>query len=471
MALPILTRVQVRAWEAAAWASGQTETAVIDRVGQRLAERIRQLTCEGDLILLLVGQGHNGDDARAAIPYLNGRPCACLDVTNPANQLPELKKHLCHQPALIVDALFGIGLNRHLDASWVAIIEAVNNAGISVVSIDVPSGLDADKGEPLGDAVRAGLTFTVGTPKAGLLKTSAWPFVGRLEVSGDVGLGPIPECDAELWWIEQQDFAQFPPTRSVTSHKGSFGHLGIVAGSEGFHGAAVLATHAAQRAQPGLVTLHTMAESYWPAAAQLQSAMVRPWNPDSKLTSGYSALMVGPGLAAPEASDAFGMLTRKLWRDAKVPVVVDATALHWLSAEPLPKDVVRVITPHPGEAARLLKTTSESIQASRVESLREISKRFGDCWVVLKGHQTLIGRSSGEIFVNGSGNPKLAQGGSGDVLAGFIAGLLAQPALQTDVAKTVAYAVHEHGAAADRLCARQRNWMVEDLVRELGNAP
>jgi NAD(P)H-hydrate epimerase len=165
------------------------------------------------------------------------------------------------------------------------------------------------------------------------------------------------------------------------------------------------------------------------------------------------------------------MVTRKLWRDAKVPVVVDATALDWLSAEPLPRDVVRVITPHPGEAARLLKTTNERIQGSRVESLREISKRFGDCWVVLKGHQTLIGRSSGAVFVNSSGNPHLAQGGSGDALAGFVAGLLTQTALQTDIAKTIAYAVHEHGAAADRLCARQRNWMVEDLVRELGNAP
>ena len=109
------------------------------------------------------------------------------------------------------------------------------------------------------------------------------------------------------------------------------------------------------------------------------------------------------------------------------------------------------------------------MQANRAESLREISRRFGNCWVVLKGHQTLIGRSDGEIFVNPSGNPHLAQGGSGDVLGGFLAGLLAQPALQADVGKTICYAVWQHGAAADALQAVRENWVVEDLIAELGN--
>ncbi|MGC3959785.1 MAG: NAD(P)H-hydrate dehydratase [Verrucomicrobiota bacterium] len=127
------------------------------------------------------------------------------------------------------------------------------------------------------------------------------------------------------------------------------------------------------------------------------------------------------------------------------------------------------MTPHPGEAARLLKTTPQQIQQDRVHAVREISRRYGNCWVVLKGHQTLIGRSAGEVFVNPSGNPYLAQGGSGDVLAGFIAGLLAQPALQADVIRTVRYAVWQHGAAADVLQARCRNWLVEDLVHEIGN--
>ena len=161
-------------------------------------------------------------------------------------------------------------------------------------------------------------------------------------------------------------------------------------------------------------------------------------------------------------------LTQKIWRDLDLPVIVDASALDWLSAGAFSKNAIRIITPHPGEAARLLKTTAQKIQKNRVASLREISKRFGNCWVVLKGHQTLVGRSRGDIFVNPSGNPHLAQGGSGDVLAGFIAGLLAQPELQTDVGKTIRYAVWQHGATADMLHAKQTNWIVEDLVFAIG---
>jgi NAD(P)H-hydrate epimerase len=129
-----------------------------------------------------------------------------------------------------------------------------------------------------------------------------------------------------------------------------------------------------------------------------------------------------------------------------------------------------VLTPHPGEAARLLNWPVQKVQADRVNALREISKRFGDCWVILKGHQTLVGRSEGEIFVNPSGNPHLAQGGSGDLLSGFIAGLLAQPALQANVAKTLRYAVWQHGAAADQLQAARANWTIEDLADQIGNA-
>jgi NAD(P)H-hydrate epimerase len=137
---------------------------------------------------------------------------------------------------------------------------------------------------------------------------------------------------------------------------------------------------------------------------------------------------------------------------------------------------VRVLTPHPGEAARLLKTTPQRVQADRLGALREVSHRFGNAWVVLKGHQTLLGRSEGEVFVNPTGNPHLAQGGSGDVLAGFIAGLLAQPLLQQDPMRAVRYAVWRHGHAADVLSGwaagsrelRRAGWAVEDLLNQLG---
>jgi NAD(P)H-hydrate epimerase len=130
---------------------------------------------------------------------------------------------------------------------------------------------------------------------------------------------------------------------------------------------------------------------------------------------------------------------------------------------------IRIITPHPGEAARLLKTTVPRVQENRTHAVREISKHLGNCWVILKGHQTLIGRSTGEIFVNPSGNPHLAQGGSGDVLAGYIAGLMAQPKLQADSSRTLRYAVWQHGATADFLQRNTRNWIIEDLAAQIGN--
>jgi len=271
-------------------------------------------------------------------------------------------------------------------------------------------------------------------------------------------------------WIAPREFDGFPPARARETHKGSFGHLLVVAGSMGYHGAAVLAVRGAQRAQPGLVTLLTQEAVYYPIAAQLQSAMVNVWSADIHRFDKATAILVGPGLAAGDINDEVKGIFRRLWRDSAAPMVVDATALGWLVPHSLGKNVVRVLTPHPGEAAVLLRQSVAEIQANRERAVREISQRYGNAWVVLKGHETLVGRAEGEIHVNPTGNPHLAQGGSGDVLAGFIAGLLAQPALQPEAGRVVRYAVWQHGGAADQLQSRRKNWVIEDLVNELGNA-
>ncbi len=469
MALPVISISQMREWEQATWAAGQTEAQVIRRVGERIARRALELTRPNDFILLLAGKGHNGDDARAALPHLGDRRVELLNVTSPAASLRQLELFLGQNPALVVDALFGIGLNGPLDGDWIAFITRLNGAGTRLLAVDVPSGLNADTGETFGAAVQAALTLTVGAPKHGLLKPNAWPFVGRLEVLTDVGLLPCPHTD-ELNWSEAEDFRGFPPTRPAAGHKGSFGHLAVVAGSVGYHGAAVLAARGAQRAQPGLVTVFTHEPAYFQVAMQLQSAMVSAWSSSVRLPGDFSALLVGPGLASPEVPVELRNAIRRVWDDALVPVVADASALDWLPMGNVPRNAIRVVTPHPGEAARLMRATPARVQENRVSAVRDISKKFGDCWVVLKGHQTLIGRSTGEIFVNPTGNPHLAQGGSGDVLAGFIAALLAQPAMQADVGRGLRYAVWQHGAAADALQARQRNWTIEDLVNDIGNA-
>ena len=221
-------------------------------------------------------------------------------------------------------------------------------------------------------------------------------------------------------------------------------------------------------APPGLITLHTSETVYFAVAPQLQAVMVSAWPAAGKLPGSHDAILLGPGLAAADLPEHIKLLTRQQWGEAMTPVVADASALDWLPPDAVPRNALRVMTPHPGEAARLLGATAQQVQADRLKALRNVSRRFGDAWVVLKGHQTLVGRSTGEVYVNPSGNPHLAQGGSGDVLGGYLAGLLAQPALRADPLKAIRYAVWQHGAAADRLQAARPNWVTEDLVEALG---
>jgi NAD(P)H-hydrate epimerase len=458
----------MREWERQTWAAGQTESEVIRRVGKAVAEKALAMTDEGALVVILAGKGHNGDDARLAREHLQTRKVELLDVTDPASQMEHLKSLLAQSPALVIDGLFGIGINRQLSTQWVDFIDTLNATGARILSVDVPSGLDAETGKPQGTAVRAHRTLTVGAPKKGMLNSTAWEHVGLLDVTGDVGLVPCP-VKSEIMWTCACDFQNFPPRRTAAGHKGTYGHVGIIAGSTGFHGAAVLAAGGAQRAQPGLITLHALQNIYHPVAAQLQAVMVSPWNKAIEDLEKYTGILIGPGLAGKDLPDTAKALASELWIKSDSAMVVDASALGWLPQGATKTKAARLITPHPGEAARLLGRDAKTVQADRVRSLRELSKKFGKCWVVLKGHQTLVGRSSGPVFVNSTGNPHLGQGGSGDLLSGYLAGLLAQPPLQNDPERTIRYAVWQHGAAADWLQARRANWTVEDLGPLLGD--
>lgn len=458
----------MRAWEQASWAAGRSESTVIKRVGELVARRVSEWIGAGDRVLFLAGKGHNGDDARAAIPHLPNQQSRLVNVTDPVKERDEVVQALAERPALVVDGLFGIGLNRPLSPEWQALIKAINDAALPVLAIDTPSGLDAETGTVQGAAIRATVTLTVGAPKQGLLAATAIGQVGRLEVAPDIGLVPCPQT-AELNWILPADFAGFPPARQPQSHKGTYGHAVILAGSPGYHGAAVLAARGAMRARPGLVTVVTEPRVYGPVAAQLQAAMVHPWEPGFAFPESASAILVGPGLAAKDLPVGLRELARELWAKSALPVIADASALDLIAEVKPLTGAARVITPHPGEAARLLRMTTAEVQANRLAALRELSSRLGNCHVVLKGHQTLMGQSTGPVLVNGSGNPGLAQGGSGDLLAGFIAGLLAQPALREDVNELLAYAVWQHGASADVLERERQNWTVEDLATSLGS--
>jgi NAD(P)H-hydrate epimerase len=455
----------MREWEKASWAACRKPGDVIDQVGRAIARRMESLVRPGEKILFLAGKGNNGADARAARKHLSRLQGGIIvEAADPARGLQKFLASLdgC---AWIVDGLFGIGLDRPLDARWQKLIKAVNNSNRRMLAVDVPSGLNAQTGGVEGAAIRADLTLTVGAPKPGLLKAAQ--YVGRLEVLPDIGLTPCPFA-GELNWTVNTDFAHLPPRRPVESNKGTYGHLAIFAGSLGYHGAVVLAGQGAMRARPGLISIYPQPSVYAPVAAQSQAIMVHPWQARQSPPKNCSAILFGPGLAAANLPAPVKNTMRTHWRNTLLPMVVDASALDWLQAGPTPPRVVRLITPHPGEAGRMLGTSATEVQADRVSALRQLSKRFGNCYVVLKGHQTLVGRARGPIFINSSGNPALAQGGSGDLLGGFVAGLLAQPHWQKDPMTTIRYAVWEHGAAADRLSQDMPNWTVMDLAGKLG---
>lgn len=468
MPVPVLSITEMRQWEAATWNSGLKEGEVIQQAAMAVAQLAQRVTRPGDRILILAGRGNNGADARQALAFLSERQAQVCNVISPEASLSSLDGGLSFHPDLIIDGLFGIGLNRPLSPEWCALLQRINDFNIPILSVDVPSGLNADTGQPQGAAIRASITLAMGAPKQGMILPSASAWVGRLECAHQIGLIGCP-ISKEILWGLPSDFDHYPPERSVESNKGTYGHLVLVAGSLGYHGAAVLAARGALRARPGLVTVMPQDSVYQVVASQMQAAMVHPWRTGWKLPGTITSLLYGPGLADPGIPTSLWDEMRQVWRTAPIPVTIDASALDRLPSGPVSSSALRVITPHPGEAARLLRNSVAEVQADRSQALRKLSSLYGDCWVILKGRHTLVGRSSGEIYINPSGNPYLAQGGSGDVLAGYLAGLAAQSNLNSDPAQLVRYAVWHHGATADRLNISRSNWTVEDLLDQIGS--
>ena len=470
MAFPILSRAEMRAWEQSSWAAGATEAGVIDLVGKALAQELTRLARPDERVLIISGKGNNGADALAAGRHLAGRQIGIVEIRDPVSDLPRLQERLADfRPHWILDGLFGIGLSRPLNDAWQAVIKVINNSGCRIAAVDIPSGLDADSGLPMGSAVAADLTLTVGTPKIGMISPGAAGFVGRIEVISDIGLTNPPESKAGLYWTAAGDFLGFPPGRAALSHKGTFGHLSVLAGSPGYHGAAVLAARGALCARPGLVSVVTLSTVFLQVGSHLASAMVHRYKPKQSLPDKTTAILAGPGLAAAGNIPAdFRDWIQRLWRESFLPMVADASTLDWLPRRAVGSNPGRIITPHPGEAGRMLHLKPEEVMADRIGALRSLSQLYGSSWVVLKGHQTLIGRHTGPIYVNSTGNPGLAQGGTGDVLSGFIGGLIAQPALLADPCLAIRYAVWEHGRAADLLEADRSNWTSADLPELLG---
>ena len=358
------------------------------------------------------------------------------EVTH-SKQLAAVEKKL-NTCGLVVDALLGTGLSAPVDGLLAELIAMINARKIPVVAVDTPSGLDTDRGVPLGTAVRAHLTVTFGYPKIGLLQPEAITYVGRLE-NVDIGIAQtaLATVKPDLLLLTEESTGALLQPRRADAHKGDFGHLLVLAGARGKSGAALLSGGAALRSGTGLVTLAGPTSLNTIFSSVLVEAMTVPM-PECKdgslafnaralaeATEGKSAIAFGPGIGV--SADTI-RLTRWLLKNSALPLIIDADGLNCLATDLTMLSEARVpvvLTPHPGEMARLAKMSNAEVQAQRLPLARSFA-RAHHCYLVLKGSRTVIATPDGQVWLNPTGNPGMASGGMGDVLTGTIGGFLAQ---------------------------------------------
>jgi NAD(P)H-hydrate epimerase len=366
---------------------------------------------------------------------------------------------LAAQADLIVDAVFGVGLTRPVVGELAEMFNALSNLPIPVVAVDIPSGLSSDTGETLGASMRADLVVTLGLPKLGL---AIRPLEAELLIA-DIGLPAesVAAAGIRQTLLTREAARHLLPARPSDGHKGTFGHVLVVAGSVGKTGAACLAAEGAVRGGAGLVTVAAAAELNSILEEKLTEAMTIPISPSiggalgenalgplEREASARDVLVLGPGLGArPETQ----RLVDRLLQAVARPTVVDADGLNAFADRPeaLASDAPRVLTPHPGELARLFGRSTREVQAARVDWAIRLARATGGV-VLLKGARTVVATPGGDVRINPTGGAGLATGGTGDVLAGLVGALLAQGCSPFDAASAGAYL---HGLAGDELGA------------------
>jgi NAD(P)H-hydrate epimerase len=383
---------------------------------------------------------------------------------------------------LIVDALFGTGLKSALSGIYETVIADLNGSGIPIVAIDVPSGMSADTHDLVGDCVDATVTVTLGAPKLPLILPPAEEKSGEVVIA-DIGIphGIVEALDGpRVELLTREQIRTLITPRAADVHKGDFGRLVIVAGSQGKTGAAILAAQGALKSGAGLVTVAS-ARSVQPLIAafapdymtegleETSEGTVHFAGAEQVLSLDADAIVVGPGLGRGEGVSTF---VRELLDKSELPLVLDADALNAFADEPAAlvaregRDVI--ITPHPGEMARLVGCTIDDVQADRLGIARDFAVAHR-VYVVLKGYRTIIATPDGKCFVNPTGSPGMATGGTGDVLAGMLGAWLGQ---LLDAEAACRLSVYLHGAAGELADADQGevSMTASDLVQHISDA-
>jgi NAD(P)H-hydrate epimerase len=495
----VLSAAQMRAADRAATERlGVPSLLLMENAGRGVAELVRaRFADRRGPVAIVCGGGANGGDGFVVARHLarRGVPARVLLCTPAARLTGDAAANLAALERMggvaiedgstwtdasawrarlagagvIVDAIFGIGLRDAITGVPAAALEAMNEAQAAKVAVDIPSGLDADTGAARGPVFAADVTATMGARKLGLVLDAAAP-VGALEVI-DLGVPIAAPSDTGpvARWLERAAVMAELPRRGRTSHKGSAGHLLVVAGSAGKTGAALLAGRAALRAGAGLVTLASTAAGQTALDAKVVELMTASYTPgedaDPKssgpalgaLAAGKKAVAIGPGIPT---GPNMRLLVRDFAARLAAPLVLDADALNLLGVEivrvlssaPAP----RILTPHPGEMSRLTGRSVDEVQANRLAVARELAART-QAVVILKGARTLVAAPDGAVFVNPTAEGALGTAGTGDVLTGIVGSLLAQ-GLEPLAAARVG--VFLHGAAGESVAARLGSGLV-----------
>ncbi len=455
-------------------AGRQVVNAVVDMLGN----------VNDKIILVIAGKGNNGGDGFVVARHLKNMGAEVfvhlladvsqikddakinLDVwlkmggkvTNPLNEGKELLDTQLARSHVVVDALYGTGFKGSMRENVVPVVEALNSCPAPVIAVDIPSGLEADTGLVQGPCIKASETVTFGLPKTGLVTGLGPEYCGRLHVA-DISIPHVVTRGGKTELVTGEKVQQLLPSRTACAHKGDFGHAMVVGGSPGMSGAVCLAARACVRSGAGLVTaavpwgLHPVVE------IKLTEIMTMPLpeNVDgflseqaleviSELLEKMDVLAIGPGLGTYQETV---KLVGEVLKIAKVPCVIDADGINAVAQSGfslLEMQAGAVLTPHPGEMARLMGCTVAEVQADRLGIARRAAAESGAV-VVLKGAGTIVALPGGRAYINNTGNPGMASGGAGDVLTGIIAGLLAQGLSAENAAVA---GVYLHGLAGDK---------------------
>jgi hydroxyethylthiazole kinase-like uncharacterized protein yjeF len=461
---PIYLTAGIRAIEAAAVAS-KHPPKLMEKAGLAAAEIARDIAGgTGKPVLVLAGPGNNGGDAfvvarhlkkwyfKVTVAYTGDEKKLAADARAAlaawrkagGTLIPTLPT--ARQWGLVVDGIFGIGLERDVSGRYAEWIASINNLGAPILALDVPSGLHSDTGRVMGCAVRATHTATFIALKAGLLTLDGPDYCGEVQLCAlDLDTPALSPAHGSL--LGRETLAHALKPRRMNSHKGDYGSVGVIGGDHGMVGAALLAGRAALKLGAGRVYLGLLAGDAPLLDAGQPELMLRSADEVLKLRH-LSCLAIGPGLGQMPGSALY--LGWAL--ESSLPLVLDADALNLISSDRHLAGLLKnrkapsLLTPHPAEAARLLGSSTREVQHDRVAAVLALAKTFGS-FVVLKGAGSICAAPDGSWHINTSGNPGMASAGMGDVLTGMIAGLLSQGAEP----KTALLAgVYLHGAAADR---------------------